>query len=105
MLRLNLDKLKASRDEFIKALHEHNIGASVHFIPIVLHPFFKKYMNDARNHCPQALTLYSRLVSMPLYPDLTEEQILYVVDAVKDIIFRFKTTKVFAVSHRPVVPA
>ena len=84
-LRLNLDKLQINRAEFIDQLKKAGIGTSVHFIPIPLHPFFQSFANRAENHCPRALELYPRLVSLPLYPQMTEEQVEYVAETVKKI--------------------
>jgi dTDP-4-amino-4,6-dideoxygalactose transaminase len=85
MLRLNRQRLSIDRAEFIRALLQKGIGASVHFIPIPMHPFFAEHAARPQNYCPRSLELYSRLVSLPLYPGMTEEQVDYVVDAVKQI--------------------
>ena len=85
ILRLNLQKLEIDREEFIRALLQKNIGTSVHFIPIPLHPFFAAHAHRPENRCPRALELYPRLISLPLYPAMTEEQVHYVVAAVKEI--------------------
>src|SRR5262245_25375753 len=85
-LRLNLPHLIIDRDEFIRQLRSKNIGASVHFIPIPLHPYFAAFANLAQNQCPRALGLYRRLVSLPLYPTMTPEQVQYVAASVKEII-------------------
>jgi dTDP-4-amino-4,6-dideoxygalactose transaminase len=82
-LRLNLDKLDINRGEFIDALRERGIGTSVHFIPIPLHPFFSAYAGRSENQCPRADALYRRLISMPLYPAMTETQVEYAAQAVK----------------------
>jgi dTDP-4-amino-4,6-dideoxygalactose transaminase len=85
-LRLNLDQLEINRDEFIRILRARNIGASVHFIPIPLHPYFARLAKLPCNQCPRALKLYQRLVSLPLYPEMTEDQVLYVASTVRDIV-------------------
>ena len=85
-MKLNLDKLGIDRGEFIRSLRRKNIGVSVHFIPVPLHPFFAPYANGAHNRCPRALELYNRLVSLPLYPAMTEEQVKYVAQAVRDVV-------------------
>jgi dTDP-4-amino-4,6-dideoxygalactose transaminase len=87
-LRLNLDKLEINRDEFIDELGKMGIGVSVHFIPIPLHPFFVAFADKAENQCPGAIALYKRLISLPLYPAMTEEQIEYVAESVKEIARR-----------------
>jgi dTDP-4-amino-4,6-dideoxygalactose transaminase len=85
ILRLNLTMLKIDRQEFVEELRRKGIGASVHFIPIPLHPFFARAPLATRP-CRRALNLYPRLVSLPLYPAMTEEQVRYVADCVKDVI-------------------
>ena len=85
MLRLNLDKLTIGRDRFIAALRERGIGTSVHFIPIPLHPFFAPFAEQPENQCPRALALYPRLVSLPLYPAMTETQVQYVAQTARQL--------------------
>jgi dTDP-4-amino-4,6-dideoxygalactose transaminase len=85
-LRLNLDMLDIDRAQFIRELRRRQIGASVHFIPIPLHPVYRSFAQLPRNHCPRALELYRRLVSLPLYPVMTEAQLDHVVTAVKEIV-------------------
>jgi dTDP-4-amino-4,6-dideoxygalactose transaminase len=97
-LRLNLEKLKIDRDEFIRALRARNIGASVHFIPIPLHPYFESFANSTHNQCPRALELYPRLVSLPLYPAMAEEQVRYVAATVKDLVRAARRTKLIPVT-------
>jgi dTDP-4-amino-4,6-dideoxygalactose transaminase len=84
-LRLNLDKLEIGRDEFIEQLRDRGVGTSVHFIPIPLHPFFAARAGLRQNQCPHALALYKRLISLPLFPAMTEAQVEYVAKAVKQI--------------------
>ena len=50
-----------------------------------------------QNSCPTALDLYPRLVSLPIYPALTEEHVKYVVDAIKDITHKYSRLKIVAV--------
>jgi dTDP-4-amino-4,6-dideoxygalactose transaminase len=85
ILRLNLDRLKIDRQDFICQLRERGIGSSVHFIPIPLHPFFAQ-LPLSGYACPKALELYSRIVSLPLYPAMTEEEVHYVAHAVREIV-------------------
>ncbi|HLK48895.1 MAG TPA: DegT/DnrJ/EryC1/StrS aminotransferase family protein [Bryobacteraceae bacterium] len=96
-LRLNLDQLAIGRDEFIDALRAKGIGASVHFIPIPLHPFFAAYAQRPENHCPNALALYPRLVSLPLYPGLSEDQVEYVARSTKKIAEQYRRVRQVAV--------
>lgn len=83
-IRLNLDRLAIDRKEFIVELHKRGIGTSVHFIPVPLHPYFAR-MNLTGAECPSTMALYPRLVSLPLYPAMTEEQVEYVARSVREI--------------------
>jgi dTDP-4-amino-4,6-dideoxygalactose transaminase len=82
ILRLNLDRLTIGRDEFILRLRRRGIGTSVHFIPIPLHPYFAR-LPLARYACPRALDLYPRILSLPLYPAMSEEQVGFVARCVR----------------------
>jgi dTDP-4-amino-4,6-dideoxygalactose transaminase len=92
-LRLNLDKLDITRDEFIERLKKRGVGTSVHFIPIPLHPAYEAIAARPENDCPKALALYPRLVSLPLYPSLSESQIDYVVENAKQIAYEARKRK------------
>lgn len=96
-LRLNLDKLEIDRDQFIVQLKQRGVGTSVHFIPIPEHPFFAEYATQARNQCPRALALYPRLVSLPLYPAMTEAQVHHVAAAAKEIAWQARKRKLVVV--------
>jgi perosamine synthetase len=85
ILRLNLQRLNIDRGEFIRQLHQRGVGASVHFIPIPLLSFFSR-LPLAQYSCPLALDLYPRIVSLPLYPAMTEEQVQYVAQSVREIV-------------------
>jgi dTDP-4-amino-4,6-dideoxygalactose transaminase len=100
MLRLNLEQLEIDRAEFIRALRRRDVGTSVHFIPVPLHPFFAPYAGRPENQCPRALALYPRLVSLPLYPAMSEEQVEYVAAAVKEIVFGARKRKTISVTGR-----
>jgi dTDP-4-amino-4,6-dideoxygalactose transaminase len=63
------------------------IGCSVHFIPIPLHPYYRKTL-EVRDPCTRALTEYPRLVSLPLYSKMTDEDVERVIAAVQDVVVR-----------------
>jgi perosamine synthetase len=75
---------KINRTEFIKKLKEKGIGANVHFDPPVhLHPYYKE-------RCPTKLPITEeisqRIVTLPMFPSLTKEQMDYIVNSIKEII-------------------
>lgn len=96
VLRLNLNRLDIGRDDFIEELRRRGIGASVHFIPIPLHPFFEPWARRPCNYCPSALALYSRILSLPLFPGLTDQDIDRVVLAIRSIVQDHRRARTFA---------
>jgi len=97
--RLRLEDLTITRDDFITALRERGIGTSVHFIPIPLHRFFAAFANRPENQCPRALALYPRLVSLPLYPALSETDVEFVANAVRDILQKSRKRRPVSVAR------
>jgi dTDP-4-amino-4,6-dideoxygalactose transaminase len=95
ILRLNLDQLTIDRAQFIRELRKAGIGASVHFIPIPLHSFFAR-LPVAAYPCPRALELYQRIVSLPLYPAMLEEEVLRVAQTVRQIMERSRRARFIA---------
>jgi dTDP-4-amino-4,6-dideoxygalactose transaminase len=85
VLRLNLHKLTIDRAEFITKLKQKGIGASVHFIPIPMLRYFER-LPLSQCAVPRARDLYSRIVSLPLYPAMTDEQVKRVAQGVREVV-------------------
>ncbi|MFA4926186.1 MAG: DegT/DnrJ/EryC1/StrS aminotransferase family protein [Candidatus Aminicenantales bacterium] len=90
VLRLNSNVLTIGRDQFIEELKIRNIGTSVHFIPIHLHPYYRDKYGYKPEDFPIAYSNYLRLLSLPLYPRMTDQDVTDVIEAVLDIIERYK---------------
>ncbi len=90
VLRLRTDALRIDRDRFIAELAERNIGTSVHFIPIHLHPYYRDRYGYAPEHFPVAYENYRRMLSLPLNPRLTDQDVADVIEAVRDVTRRFR---------------
>jgi perosamine synthetase len=88
MLRLNLDLLSIDRARFITELKRLNIGTSVHFIPLHLHPYYRETQGYKPEDFPVALREYRREVSLPIYSKMTDEDVQDVIDAVTDTVER-----------------
>jgi dTDP-4-amino-4,6-dideoxygalactose transaminase len=89
VIRLNLDHLKISRNQFIEELKSRNIGTSVHFIPIHLHPYYRDKYGYKPEDFPIAYQEYQRIISLPLYPKMTDQDAEDVIEAVGQVIDRF----------------
>lgn len=90
VIRLDLERLTIDRAQFIEALRAENIGTSVHFIPVHLHPYYRRTYGYKRGDFPNAERIYDRIVSLPLYPKMTEEAVQDVVAAVKRTVSRHR---------------
>jgi len=90
VLRLNLDALTIGRDRFIEELKMRNIGTSVHFIPIHLHPYYRDRYGYRPEDFPVAYSNYLRILSLPLYPRMTDKDVADVIEAVLDNVERYK---------------
>lgn len=86
MLRLNLEQLTISRNQFIEELKTRNIGASVHFIPLHLHPYYRQTYGYQPNDFPVAYREYQREISLPIYSKMNDQDVRDVIDAVTDIV-------------------
>ncbi len=90
VLRLNLEQLRIDRAQFIDELKIRNIGASVHFIPIHLHPYYKDKYGWKPVDFPVAYQNYRRVISLPLHPNLSDEDVSDVIAAVLDTVKMFR---------------
>lgn len=85
VVRLNLDTITASRSQVFAALRAENIGVNVHYIPI---PWMTHYANLGykRGQQPVAEREYERVISLPMYPSMTDQDVADVVTAVLKVL-------------------
>lgn len=86
VVRLHLDRLAIDRARFIDELKARNIGASVHFIPVHLHPYYRDTYGYRPGDLPVAEGEYERIVSLPLNARMTVDDADDVIAAVRDIV-------------------
>jgi dTDP-4-amino-4,6-dideoxygalactose transaminase len=75
-----------NRDKFIKKMAEKGIGTSVHFIPLHLMPYYRRTCGYKKGDFPIAEKVYESIISLPIYPQLTEEQLEYIVKNIREIL-------------------
>ncbi len=85
-IRLELSRLRITRDEFIEELRRRGIGTSVHFIPIHLHPYYREAFGFQPGDFPVAERVYAGLISLPLYPRMRDSDVERVVMAIQAIV-------------------
>ncbi len=83
VVRLRLDRLAKDRGAFIAELAERGIGASVHFIPLHLHPYWRDTYRLRPQDFPVATREYERVVSLPIYSALTDDEVERVIETVR----------------------
>jgi dTDP-4-amino-4,6-dideoxygalactose transaminase len=90
MLRLNLDHLRIDRGQFVDELRARNIGASVHFIPLHIHPYYRKTYGYRPEDFPVAYCEYQREISLPVYSKMTDADVDDVIEAVSDVVTTYR---------------
>lgn len=85
ILRLHLDQLQINRSEFIEALRQANIGTSVHWVPLHMHPYYRETYGYQPDDFPVAYAEYQRMISLPIYSVMSDEDVQDVIDAVLNI--------------------
>ena len=86
MLRLHTDLFTGGRSHFIDGLKQHNIGASVHFIPLHIHPYYRSTYGYVPEDFPVAYEEYQREVSLPIYSRMSDADVQDVIDAVTQLV-------------------
>ena len=99
VLRLRLDHLQIDRSAFIDRLRIRNIGTSVHFIPIHVHPYYRQKYGWMPFSFPVAYQEFRRAISLPLYPAMSDDDVADVIAAVKAIVEETRCPSVFSISR------
>ena len=88
-IRLRLDKLRVGRLEVFRALRAENIGVNVHYIPVPWHPYYQK-LGYNRGECPKAERIYEQLLTLPIFPVMTDRDVDDVIRAVHKVISAYQ---------------
>ncbi|MBC8217953.1 MAG: DegT/DnrJ/EryC1/StrS aminotransferase family protein, partial [Planctomycetes bacterium] len=68
-----------------KSLRERDIGVNVHYIPVHLHPFYRNRFGTDSGLCPVAEWAYESIISLPIFPDMSNEDIEQVITCFKEV--------------------
>jgi dTDP-4-amino-4,6-dideoxygalactose transaminase len=96
VIRLKLDRLRIDRAQFISELQERGVSTSVHWMPLHMHPYYRETYGFAPQDIPIAASLYPQIITLPLYPDMSEDDVRQVCDAIKDTVRLNRQTSVTA---------
>jgi len=89
-IRLRLDRLAIDRNTFVAKLKEASIGCSVHWRPLHLHPYYQQTFGWQSQDFPVASAEWARLVSLPIFPGMQDEEVNYVVETVRELCWRHR---------------
>lgn len=85
VIRLKFGELKVSRKQVFEALRAKGIGVNVHYIPVHTQPYYQN-LGFKLGDFPVAEAYYDSAISLPMYPDLTDTQIQYVYESLKEVL-------------------
>lgn len=87
-IRLRLERLSIDRNEFMERLKGDGIGCSVHWRPLHLHPYYQETFGWRPEDFPVATPMWERLISLPIFPGMTEDEVIYVIQSIRKICAR-----------------
>lgn len=91
MIQLELDMLQVDRTAVFQALRAEGIGVNVHYIPVHLHPFYREQFGTSLGDCPIAEAAYRRLITLPIFPQMSDQDVTDVVTAVAKVITAYQS--------------
>jgi perosamine synthetase len=86
VVQLDLGALDLPRGTVFQALRAEGIGVNVHYLPVYLHPYYQARFGSRPGRCPVAEAAYARLLSLPLFPGMTDEDAGDVIRAVEKVL-------------------
>ena len=93
ILRIRPELLEVNRNQFIEELKKLGIGTSVHFIPLHLHPYYARTYGYHEKDFPNANDAFSRCLSLPIYPDMSEQEVQRVIASVEGVVQKNRKSK------------
>jgi len=84
-LQIKFDLLKVNKVEFFEKMRQNNITLQVHYIPVHTQPFYKRRFNFNDGDFPIAEEFYKNEVSIPIYPGLEKDDLVYIVNTLKSV--------------------
>jgi dTDP-4-amino-4,6-dideoxygalactose transaminase len=93
ILRIRPELLEVNRNQFIEELKKLGIGTSVHFIPLHIHPYYARTYGYHEKDFPHANDAFSRCLSLPIYPDMNEQEVQRVIASVKGVVQKNRKSK------------
>jgi len=92
-IRLNLEVLSADRTQIFRALRAENLGVNVHYVPVNQHPYYRERFGYQGGETPLAESAYERLISLPMFHSMTDQDVEDVIAAVGKVTDAFALPK------------
>lgn len=89
IIRLDFEKLNCSRREFFDAMSAENVQCQIHYVPVYWFPYYK-HIGYERGLCPNAEEIYKGIMSIPLYPSMTNQDVEDVIHAVNKVVENYR---------------
>lgn len=90
VIRLEPEYLAADRDLIFAALRAEGIGVNVHYIPVHLHPYYRQRFGTGPGLCPVAESAYTQILSLPIFPRMTDAEADDVITAVAKVVRAYR---------------
>ncbi len=90
IIALRLERLTIDRDQFLQEIQARGIGVAVHYIGLHLQPFYMKEFNTKAEDCPVASSYSERVLTLPLYPKMSDQDVNRVIETVCDIVKKYR---------------
>jgi UDP-4-amino-4,6-dideoxy-N-acetyl-beta-L-altrosamine transaminase len=85
VIQLNPQFIKKQRLEVFNALKAAQLGVNVHYIPVYFHPYYRR-LGYPKGICPVAESYYENAITLPLFPAMTDKDVLDVIETVKEVV-------------------
>jgi perosamine synthetase len=82
VVRIDFDSFGTTQADIFRSLHQKGIGVNVHYMPVHLHPFYRKKYRTGPGMCPVAEANYGQLLSLPLYPEMKNNDVDFVTEVI-----------------------
>ncbi len=90
IIRLALDKLNCSRREFFDAMSSENVQCQIHYVPVYWFPYYQ-HLGYEKGLCPKAEEIYKGIMSIPLYPKMSDQDVDDVIHAVRKVVENYRS--------------
>ena len=85
IIRVDFNKVSKSHDDVYKELHSRGILVNLHYIPVYRQPFYER-MGFPKGYCKESESFHSNALSLPMFPGLEENDLLYIKDSLNEIL-------------------